>query len=322
MSTVKTRDPVSNYNGAAAAGIKPVRGVPLLQSPLLNKGTAFTEGERRVLGLDGLLPVIVETLDEQCLRAYEAFANYDTDLGRHINLRALQDTNEVLFYRLLLDHVEEMLPIVYTPTVGLACQRFSQIYRRSRGLFISYPQRENIGALLKHRPNPDVDVIVVTDGERILGIGDQGAGGMGIPIGKLSLYTLIGGIHPARTLPIILDVGTNNSERLNDPEYVGAVVHLDLQVLLRLSGQDCVAGAKNSRCDQYDHQTDRADQLVADGFIDQIHGGSLCGANGGRSGFGIRDRFSISRCPAIIPAGSTGSEASCRGWECAGPGGF
>jgi malate dehydrogenase (oxaloacetate-decarboxylating) len=206
-------------NGAVKA--LPLRGVPLLQNPLLNKGTAFTQAERLALDLDGLLPVVVETLGEQCARAYEAFRSYDNDLGKHINLRALQDTNEVLFYRLLLEHVEEMLPIVYTPTVGLACQRFSQIYRRNRGLFISYPQRENIAALLKHRPHPEVDVIVVTDGERILGIGDQGAGGMGIPIGKLSLYTLIGGIHPARTLPIILDVGTNNCERLNDPEYVG-----------------------------------------------------------------------------------------------------
>jgi malate dehydrogenase (oxaloacetate-decarboxylating) len=136
-------------------------------------------------------------------------------------LRALQDTNEVLFYRLLLDHIEEMTPIVYTPVVALACQRFSQIYRRPRGLFISYPLRDSIPTLLRNRPNRDVDVIVVTDGERILGIGDQGVGGLGIPIGKLSLYTLIGGIRPERTLPIVLDVGTNNAERLNDPEYIG-----------------------------------------------------------------------------------------------------
>jgi malate dehydrogenase (oxaloacetate-decarboxylating) len=197
------------------------RGIDLLHDPMLNKSTAFTDAERKALGLDGLLPAVVESLDQQCVRAYEAFRAYDTDLGRHINLRALQDANEVVFYRLLLDHVEEMLPIVYTPTVGLACQRFSQIYRRNRGLFVSYPQREDIRTLLRNRPNSEVDVIVVTDGERILGIGDQGAGGMGIPIGKLSLYTLIGGIHPSRTLPIVLDVGTNNAERRNDPEYVG-----------------------------------------------------------------------------------------------------
>ena len=145
----------------------------------------------------------------------------DDDLERHIYLRALQDTDEVLFYRLLLDHIEEMTPMVYTPVVALACQQFSHIYRRPRGLFISYPLRDSIPALLRNRPNPEVDVIVVTDGERILGIGDQGAGGLGIPIGKLSLYTLIGGIRPERTLPIVLDVGTNNAERLKDPEYVG-----------------------------------------------------------------------------------------------------
>ena len=144
-----------------------------------------------------------------------------TDLGRHIYLRAFQDTNEILFYRLLLNHIEEMLPIVYTPTVGQACQQFSHIYRRNRGLFVSYPHRDDIRTLLRNRPNREVDVIVVTDGERILGIGDQGAGGMGIPIGKLSLYTLVGGIHPSRTLPVVLDVGTNNPERRDDPEYIG-----------------------------------------------------------------------------------------------------
>ena len=136
-------------------------------------------------------------------------------------MRALQDNNEVLFYRLVLEHIEEMTPIVYTPTVALACQQFSHIYRRPRGMFIGYPQRDSIVQLLRNRPNPNVDVIVVTDGERILGIGDQGVGGLGIPIGKLSLYTLIGGIRPERTLPIVLDVGTNNIERLNDPEYFG-----------------------------------------------------------------------------------------------------
>jgi malate dehydrogenase (oxaloacetate-decarboxylating) len=186
-----------------------------------NKGTAFTEDERGKLGLHGLLPPFVETLDQQSVRAYEAYKRKDDDLERHIYLRALQDTNEVLFYRLLLEHIEEMTPIVYTPVVALACEQFSHIYRRPRGMFISYPLRDSIAMLLRDRPNPDVDVIVVTDGERILGIGDQGAGGLGIPIGKLSLYTLIGGIHPARTLPIVLDVGTNNAQRLRDPEYLG-----------------------------------------------------------------------------------------------------
>jgi malate dehydrogenase (oxaloacetate-decarboxylating) len=187
----------------------------------LNKGTAFTVEERTAFGLHGLLPPQIETLEAQVVRAYEAFQRKNDDLERHIYLRALQDTNEVLFYRLLLDHIEEMMPIVYTPTVSLACEQFSHIYRRPHGLFVSYPLRHSILQLLRNRPNRDVDVIVVTDGERILGIGDQGAGGLGIPIGKLSLYTLIGGIRPERTLPIVLDVGTNNRERLNDPEYLG-----------------------------------------------------------------------------------------------------
>jgi len=197
------------------------RGMDLLDQPLLNKGTAFSDRERTEYGLHGLLPPQVETLDEQVVRAYEAYRRKDDDLERHIYLRALQDTNEVLFYRLLLDHIAEMTPMVYTPVVAQACEQFSHIYRRPRGLFISYPLRDSIPALLRSRPNKDVDVIVVTDGERILGIGDQGAGGLGIPIGKLSLYTLIGGIHPSRTLPIVLDVGTNNGERLKDPEYLG-----------------------------------------------------------------------------------------------------
>jgi len=193
----------------------------LLERPELNKGTAFTKDERKKFGLDGLLPPQIESLDEQVVRAYEAYKRKDDDLERHIYLRALQDTNEVLFYRLLLDHIEEMTPMVYTPIVALACQQFSHIYRRPRGLFISYPLRDSVPLLLRNRPNREVDVIVVTDGERILGIGDQGAGGLGIPIGKLSLYTLIGGIRPERTLPIVLDVGTNNEERLRDPEYLG-----------------------------------------------------------------------------------------------------
>ena len=160
-------------------------------------------------------------MDEQAARAFEAYSAKRTDLGRHIYLRQLQDTNETLFYRLLLDHLAEMMPIVYTPTVGLACEEFSHIFRRPRGLFLAYPERDEIDEILGNAASPQVEVIVVTDGERILGLGDQGAGGMGIPIGKLSLYTACGGIHPATTLPILLDVGTNNRERLEDPLYVG-----------------------------------------------------------------------------------------------------
>ena len=206
---------------ASAAARSGLRGTALLHTPSLNKGTAFTEAERVALGLDGLLPPRVETLEQQAVRAYHAYRRKSDDLERHIYLRALQDTNEVLFYRLLLDHLEEMTPIIYTPVVGQACQQFSHIYRRPRGLVISYPLRDRVAELLRNRPNAEVDVIVVTDGERILGIGDQGADGLGIPIGKLSLYTAIGGIDPARTLPIVLDVGTNNPDRLSDPEYLG-----------------------------------------------------------------------------------------------------
>jgi malate dehydrogenase (oxaloacetate-decarboxylating) len=193
----------------------------LLEDPVLNHSTAFSGDERSRLGLRGLLPYAVETLEQQVQRAYAAYAVQPTDLARHINLRALQDANETLFYRLLRDHVEEMLPIVYTPTVGEACRHFSDIYRRPRGLFVSYPEREHLAEILRNRPRKDVDVIVVTDGQRILGIGDQGIGGMGIPIGKLSLYTALGGIDPARTLPIVLDVGTDNPQLLADPVYLG-----------------------------------------------------------------------------------------------------
>ena len=195
-------------------------GPMLLNTPAFNKGTAFTEQERDAYGLVGLLPEAVETLNEQAVRAYEALQRKTDELERHIYLRALQDNNEVLFYRLLLDHVEEMLPLVYTPTVAQGCMYFSHIYRRPRGLFISYPGRNCIRTALRNRSFREVAVIVVTDGERILGIGDQGVGGLGIPIGKLSLYTLIGGIEPWRTLPIVLDVGTNNEECLRDPEYL------------------------------------------------------------------------------------------------------
>ncbi|MDQ0598391.1 malate dehydrogenase (oxaloacetate-decarboxylating) [Streptomyces canus] len=201
------------------------RGAALLADPLLNKGTAFSPQERAELGLDGLLPPATESLEEQADRAYKAFLAYDKPLNRHIYLRQLQDTNEVLFYDLLTRHLEEMLPVVYTPTVGEACRRFSQIYRRPRGLFLTYEDRHRFREILRNRPNPEVDVIVVTDGQRILGLGDQGVGGMGIPIGKLSLYTAIGGIHPARTLPILLDAGTDNEQLLTGEHYLGRRQH-------------------------------------------------------------------------------------------------
>src|ERR671914_189586 len=196
-------------------------GEDLLSNPVLNKGTAFDNEERIRFDLHGLLPPVIETLEQQCVRAYEAYKRKDDDLERHIFLRALQDTNETLFYALLYRHIVEMAPIIYTPVVAQSAINFSHIYRRPRGLFLSYPLADKIDEIIENRPHREVDVIVVTDGERILGIGDQGAGGLGIPIGKLSLYTLIGGIRPERTLPIVLDVGTNNAERLHDPAYLG-----------------------------------------------------------------------------------------------------
>lgn len=196
-------------------------GTALLSNPVLNKGTAFTYDERVQFDLHGLLPLVIESLEQQCVRAYEAYKRKGDDLERHIFLRALQDRNETLFYALLYRHTPEMAPIIYTPVVAQGCINFSHIYRHPRGLFLSYPMADTMDEMIENRPYADVDVIVVTDGERILGIGDQGAGGMGIPIGKLSLYTLMGGIDPRRTLPILLDVGTNNVDRLRDPEYVG-----------------------------------------------------------------------------------------------------
>jgi malate dehydrogenase (oxaloacetate-decarboxylating) len=196
-------------------------GQAKLFDALSTKGTAFTHAERRKFGLLGLLPTAEKTLAEQVEHCWCEFSTRRDDLDKHIYLRALQDRNETLFYRVLRDHIPETMPIVYTPTVGEACQRFSEIYRRPRGLFVSYPDRECLREVLGNRPQRDVDVIVVTDGQRILGLGDQGIGGMGIPIGKLSLYTLIGGIDPARTLPIVLDVGTDNVELLEDPQYLG-----------------------------------------------------------------------------------------------------
>jgi malate dehydrogenase (oxaloacetate-decarboxylating) len=197
-------------------------GRDLLRDPLLNKSTAFTDAEIHQFHLHGLVPHTRETLDEQVIRCKDAYSAKKTPLEKHIYLRALQDTNELLFYRFILDNLYETLPIIYTPVVGDACQLFSHIYRQPRGLFLSYPERESMSQAIEwvaqHRA---ISVIVVTDGERILGLGDQGVGGMGIPIGKLSLYTACGGIHPEQTLPIILDVGTNNRKCLIDSEYIG-----------------------------------------------------------------------------------------------------
>ncbi|MGA3209631.1 MAG: oxaloacetate-decarboxylating malate dehydrogenase [Syntrophales bacterium] len=196
-------------------------GVTLLHDPMLNKGTAFTESERHALKLRGLLPPHVQTQEEQAGRVMDNFRKKPNELERYIQLVGLQDRNETLFYYVLMNNIEEMMPIVYTPTVGKACQEFGHIFRRPRGLYISLNDKGKIAEILENWPYKDVRVIVVTDGERILGLGDLGAFGMGIPIGKLSLYTACAGIHPAYTLPVFLDVGTENETLLKDPLYTG-----------------------------------------------------------------------------------------------------
>jgi len=214
MSSVLARD---TEVGIATS----LRGQLLLDNPLSNKGSAFSIDERRELGLIGLLPAHFSTIEEQLTRTYENYQRKQSDLGRYVFLTALQDRNETLFYRLLEEHITEMMPIVYTPTVGEGCRQYSHVFRRPRGLYISYPDRNEIPSLLANAPAERVEVIVVTDGERILGLGDLGVGGMGIPVGKLSLYTLCAGIHPSTTLPILLDVGTDNRDLLDDPLYLG-----------------------------------------------------------------------------------------------------
>ncbi|MGL4770828.1 MAG: oxaloacetate-decarboxylating malate dehydrogenase, partial [Plesiomonas shigelloides] len=196
-------------------------GMDLLNDRNLNKGTAFSEQERADFELDGLLPPQVQMFDDQIERVYQGFESASTDIEKYIFLRSLQDRNETLFYALLSQHVEQMTPIIYTPTVGKACQEFSHRYQKPRGLFITPENVDNMGNMARHFNGKTIKIIVVTDSQGILGIGDQGVGGMGIPIGKLSLYTLAAGIHPACCLPITLDVGTDNQALLDDPMYLG-----------------------------------------------------------------------------------------------------
>jgi malate dehydrogenase (oxaloacetate-decarboxylating) len=196
-------------------------GPDLLNNSRLNKGTAFTESERDAFALHGLLPSHIGTLEDQCARRQEWLSSLTTPIEKYRFMRDLQDTNEPLFYSLITQQVEETMPIVYTPTVGEACQKFSEIWRKPRGLFLSYPNKHRIEQILSHPRYDDIRCIVVSDGERILGLGDQGAGGMGIPIGKMALYTALAGIRPEWCLPILLDVGTDNEERLADPLYIG-----------------------------------------------------------------------------------------------------
>jgi malate dehydrogenase (oxaloacetate-decarboxylating)(NADP+) len=199
----------------------PVKGVDWLHNPVFNKGTAFTEAERDMFGLRGLLPPHVQTMEQQARRVMDNFRSKSSDLERYIQIVALQDRNETLFYRVVMDNLEELMPIIYTPTVGKACQEFGHIFRRSRGFYISSNDHGQIEKILPNWPTRDVKVIVVTDGERILGLGDLGASGMGIPIGKLSLYTACAGIHPTQCLPVMIDVGTDNETLLADPLYTG-----------------------------------------------------------------------------------------------------
>jgi malate dehydrogenase (oxaloacetate-decarboxylating) len=216
-------------DGQSTAGEKTyqvsISGYDLINSPRFNKGTAFSDYERDLFDLHGLLPPHVGCIDEQIERRIKALRAQATSINKYSFLRDLQDANETLFYALLVRNVEELLPLVYTPTVGEGCQRFSEIWRKPRGLFLSYPNKDRIDQILNHARYHRVKCIVVSDGERILGLGDQGAGGMGIPIGKMALYTALGGIHPEHCLPILLDVGTDNEERLKDPLYIGWKQH-------------------------------------------------------------------------------------------------
>ena len=200
-------------------------GVRLLREPSLNKGTAFTEEERKAFGLRGLLPPYVHSLDDQIMRVMEQFCAKPSDTEKYIHMMALQDRNETLFYRVLINKIEEMMPIIYTPTVGQACQTYGHILRRPRGVFISANDRGRVIDSLRNWPQKDIRIIVVTDGERILGLGDLGANGMGIPVGKLCLYTACAGIHPSQCLPVTIDIGTNNEELLNDSLYIGLRQH-------------------------------------------------------------------------------------------------
>ena len=196
-------------------------GVALLRDPVLNKDAAFTEEERETLGLRGLLPARVQTMEEQVMRTLENFRRKPTDIEKYLFMIGLQDRNKTLFYRVVMDYLEEMMPVIYTPTVGQACLEYGHIFRRPRGVFISAKDRGRMPDLLRNWPYRDIRIIVVTDGERILGLGDLGADGMGIPVGKLALYTACAGIHHSLSLPVTLDVGTENEDLLNDPLYIG-----------------------------------------------------------------------------------------------------
>ncbi len=218
-----SKNPSSNGH-TARKRVEPFKvptSLDLLHDPALNKGRAFNEAERQALGLTGLLPPRIITLEDQAKRVIATVRSKKTDLDRYNSLIGLQDRNETLFYYVLIHHLEELMPIIYTPTIGQACQQYGHIFRRARGMYISDRDRGHIREVLGNWPQDDVRVIVVTDGERVLGLGDLGAHGMGIPVGKLSLYTACAGVRPSQTLPITLDVGTDNEELLASPVYLG-----------------------------------------------------------------------------------------------------
>ena len=213
----KVRDKEGNINHIETS----LKGRDLLNVPLLNKGMAFSKAERDEFELSGLLPSAIETLDEQVKRHYQQFKTKDTSLGKHVFLMQLHDYNTTAFYCLVQNHMEEMLPIIYTPTVGESVQNFSMLIRRPRGVYVNYEDKDNIDKIVGQHANSDIDFIIVTDGEAVLGIGDQGVGGMDISVGKLMVYILFSGIDPSRVLPVFLDVGTDNDDLLNDPIYIG-----------------------------------------------------------------------------------------------------
>ena len=291
-------------------------GVSLINAPLLNKGTAFSEAERDMFQLHGCLPPHVGTLDEQVVRRLKVLRAFETDFERYSFLRDLQDSNETLFHALVARGLEELLPLVYTPTVGEGCERFSEIWRKPRGLFLSYPNRHRIREILAAPRFDPVRVIVVSDGERILGLGDQGAGGMGIPIGKLALYTACAGIHPAQTLPILLDVGTNNRERLADPIYVGwrhervtgaeydafieefVVAVTDRWPDVVLQWEDFAASNASRLLDRY------RDRLCT--FNDDIQGTAAVAAGALMAAAAVTGGPLTKQCIAVLGAGSAG----------------
>lgn len=317
-------------------------GAALLREPTLNKGTAFTEEERRALGLEGLLPPHVGSLDTQVIRVMENFHNSPTDLERYIYLMNLLDRNETLFYRVVVERMEEMMPIVYTPTVGQACQEYGHILRRARGIFVSAKDKGRVTDLLRNWPRNDVRVIVVTDGERILGLGDLGANGMGIPGGKLCLYTACAGIHPTLCLPVTIDVGTNNEDLLNDILYVGlrqrrirGEAYDELVDEFVTAVQELYPHAFIQFEDFANHNAFRLLNKYRDrvcSFNDDIQGTGAVGLAGlysalritggslaeqrilfmgaGEAGFGIGDMV----CSAMVSEGLSGEEARKRCW--------